>query len=75
MLLRTTLGSQKAHGIGYIAAKTGKSRDEILFETVERLKSCRAVIAADPETYKEDAINIIDKMIASAVAAGGRPEP
>lgn len=67
--LRTAFMSKKAHGIGVIAAKTGKSSDEILTEMLERLRSCRAIVEADPETFKPDALEKIDKMIASALAA------
>lgn len=70
MLMRTAFGGKKkSHGVGYIVAETGKDYNEVLSDTVERLKTCRAVIEADPATYQENALDVIDKMLASAAAA------
>ncbi len=63
------LEPKKAYGVGYIAAKTGKSYNEVLSNMVEQLQSCRQVVEADPETYQPDALKTIDHMIASAKAA------
>jgi hypothetical protein len=70
LLLRTVLGTgKKSHGVGHIVAETGKGYNEVLSDTVEKLKSCRKAIESDPMTYQENALDVIDKMTASAVSA------
>jgi hypothetical protein len=72
-VLMSKVRPAKAQGIGAVAARTGKSYEEITSETLEMLKSCRAVVEADPETFRPNALDTLDKMIRSLVASRRPP--